>query len=471
MVTAPRDSSPAVAFDPAALCAWCRGDWLGRPPAALRGVWHDTRAPRSGGLYVAVKGARFDGHDFVEDAERMGAAAALVSREWAAARTRAATLPVLAVPDTAAALRALAHGHRRAWGGRVLAVTGSAGKTTVKELIADMLAEMTPTARTRGNWNNALGVAFSLLNTPGDAAWGVFEIGTSAPGEIADLCGMLEPNWGVVTNIGPAHLAFFGTEEAIAEEKGALLAALPADGLAVLNADGGHLDALRRRARCRVLTAGRAAGVDYRWRDQNASAHTVEMGDAGTGERVTLPLPGAGRHMAQNAGLAAAAARRAGVSWEKIASALRAFRGLPMRWERQEINGVRIVNDAYNANPLSMRAALDAFAAEPAGGGKWLVLGGMRELGDVARREHEALGRCIAEGAWTGLIAVGADAEPIARGARAAGMDADAVMCCATAADAAACLDACTAPGDAVLLKGSRGFRLENVLTEWRGKT
>jgi UDP-N-acetylmuramoyl-tripeptide--D-alanyl-D-alanine ligase len=465
------ENGPAAAFDSDTLRAWCGGAWTGRPPRTLCGVWHDTRTPRSGGLYVALKGARYDGHAFVAEAERLGAAAALVSRDWAAARSRATPLPLLAVADTTAALRALAHGHRRAWGGRVIAVTGSAGKTTVKELIADMLARTVPTARTRGNWNNALGVAFSLLNTPCTAAWGVFEIGTSAPGEIADLCGMLLPDWGVVTNIGPAHIAFFGTEEAIAQEKGALLAALPPDGLAIVNTEGGHVAALRQRAACRIVSAGPAPHADYRAHASGLQARAVEVDETQTGQRVTLPLPLPGRHMAANTVLAAAVAREAGVPWEPITAALRAFRGLPMRWERMDIEGVRVVNDAYNANPLSMRAALDAFAAEPAVGKKWLVVAGMRELGDAAAREHDALGRCIAAGPWAGLIAVGPEAEPIARGAAAAGMSVDAVTVCATATDAARHLRACTARGDVVLLKGSRGFRLEHIVTEWRGKT
>jgi UDP-N-acetylmuramoyl-tripeptide--D-alanyl-D-alanine ligase len=422
-----------------------------------------------GALYVALKGERFDGHDFVKEALSRGASAAMVDGAWAeAAGEGMRGAPLLAVPDTLAALQSLARGHRRRTGALIVAVTGSVGKTSVKELAADMLAGETTTARTRGNWNNAVGLALSVLGMASDARVGVFEIGTNHPGEIAALCAVLEPSWGVVTNVGPAHIEFFGTERAIAEEKAALLDALPADGLAVLNADGGQVDVLRARARCRAVTVSLDRDADYRAREWDAAARSFLVETRGAGERVRLTAPAPGRHVVSNALLAVAVARERGVSWEKVRDALRGFGGLPMRWESVEIEGVRMINDAYNANPASMRAALATFASEAAPGRKWLVLGGMLELGGETARAHEELGRLAAGGPWAGLIAVGDLTKDLAAGARANGMPADRVAACADAEAAARQLNEWAAAGDAVLIKGSRGFHLEDVVDIYR---
>ena len=468
MVTQPDSKSSVPRFKAEALWTWCGGQWQGRAPDTVHGVSNDSRTLTPGALYVALKGNRFDGHDFVEDAWRRGAAAALVDQAWAASLPNESGPPLLTVGDTMTALQDLARGHRRATQALIIAVTGSVGKTTVKELTADMLAGDAPTARTRGNWNNAVGLSLSVLSMDSDSSVGVFEIGTNHPGEIAALCDVLAPSWGVVTNIGPAHIEFFGSERAIAEEKAALVDAVPDDGLVVLNADGGHVDDLQSRARCRTVTVSVDGDADYSARELDLASRTFVIETRATKDRVRLVAPGPGRHLVANALLAAAVARERGVSWERIADALRRFRGLPMRWESVAVAGVHVINDAYNANPASMRAALETFEHEPVSGKKWLVLGGMLELGDATAIEHQALGRLVAHGPWAGLITVGELAADVADGARAAGMIADRVLNCPDTRTAARELAKRVSAGDAVLLKGSRGSRLEDVLTEWR---
>ncbi|MBN1557592.1 MAG: UDP-N-acetylmuramoyl-tripeptide--D-alanyl-D-alanine ligase [Lentisphaerae bacterium] len=445
------------------LARWTGGVWRGRPPEGFEGVSHDTRTLHPDALYVALKGERYDGHAFVEEAFRQVAGGAVVEREEAGGGMG----PLLLVPDTRVALKAMARGYRRKVAPRIVAVTGSAGKTTVKELLADMLARRVAAARTRGNWNNAVGVSLSVLEMEPDAEAGVFEIGTNHPGEIEELCRVLEPDWGVVTNIGPSHLEFFGTEAAVAGEKGALPACLPEDGTAVLNADGGFVDILRSRAGCRVVTAALgAAGADYTGETEPAGGLAVREPGARAPVRVGAIPPGP--HMAANVLLAAATAREYGIDWDAVREALGAYRGAPLRWEICEAGGVRVINDAYNANPASMRAAVEAFAREPVRGRRRLVLGGMLELGRQEAEAHVALGGAIAaHGAWAGLIVVGPLGGLIADGAEQAGMPRAAVDRCADNADAAARLAERAAPGDAVLVKGSRGMRLEEVVEQF----
>ncbi len=457
-------------FDGGELAAWSGGRWEPGPPALSGVVVNDSRKVVPGAVYLALAGERFDGHSFVAGARAAGACGAIVREGWARDDTPSALpaeFPLLRVADPEAALRAMAMGYRRKLGPHCIGITGSAGKTTVKEFTANVLATRYVTARSLGNWNNHIGLPLSLLAMEGATRMGVFEIGTNHPGEIGPLAAILRPEWGIVTNIGAGHIEFFDSVEAIADEKADLLRALPGDGLAFLNRDLEWFERLRRASRAPVVTISTRGAADFRLVSRGACNETVEAEETATGARFRFGLGLGGEYQVANALFAIAVARRLGVAPAAIEAALAAPRALPMRWQRVELNGVRVVNDAYNANPLSMRAALESFGEEPGVGRKWLVLGGMLELGERAEKEHVALGRDVAAGAWAGLIVVGNLGEWIAQGAGEAGFATGKIYRCVDAAAAARALLAQVAPGDGIMLKASRGSKLEDVLAHW----
>ena len=450
-------------FQPEELSAWSGGEWSGSP-GPVHGVDHDTRRLRPGALYVALRGERHDGHRFVAEAFRRGAAAAMVEAAW---RPDGEVGPLLRVADSLAALGDLARGHRRRLRGRVVAVTGSVGKTTVKELIASALESVGGVARTPGNWNNDIGLPLSLLEMDPDQVFGVFEIGMNRPGELERLCDILRPDWAVITRIGPVHIEFFPDERAIAEEKATVLRRLPPDGCAVLAADEPWFDLLRERAAGRVVTVAFGAPADYSAEYSPRRPTRLSVRDR-DGREAVYRLPQRGAPMRANALRAIAVAREAGVEPERIAEALLRFRPPPMRWEECRLDGVRWINDAYNANPISFREALRTFAETPGIRRRWLVLGGMRELGERTEEEHAALGRLLAAGDWAGLVTVGELGARFAEAVAAAGWPTHRLARCADAGTAAAFLRTRLRSGDAVLLKGSRSERVEEVLEEWR---
>ena len=454
-------------FDAQEVAQWTGGEWRFGLPGVIAGVSTDTRALIPGTLFVALRGLLFDGHSFIGEAFARGAVGAVVSEQpdtW----LRAAG-PLLCVPDTAQALRDMAAGYRRRIQAVIVAVTGSVGKTTVKEMVADVLARRLPTARTRGNWNNAFGLPLSMLAMEPETRVGVFELGMNHPGELTPLCRILQPDWGLVTTIGPVHLEFFKSVEAIAVEKSALLKSLPSGGVAILRCDEPHFKMLRAAAPGRIITLALSGEADYLGAPPDAQGQ-MEIRERSTGEvcRLQAPLPGA--HHAANALFAVAVGRAYGLAWEDIRAALERYRSPPMRWERQIVAGVTIINDAYNANPVSMAAALRTFAELPVAGGRWLVLAGMLELGPLEEQWHQDLGSSLAPGPWAGIITVGSLGSVVARAAVNAGLSAARVFPCADHAAAAEVMGQCLHSGDAVLLKASRGQRLEQVLTLWKEK-
>lgn len=454
----------APSFMPGAFAEWTGGTWHGGMPAAIRGVSNDTRTLAPGNLYVALRGGNCDGHSFVADAFAKGAAGAMVCSDWRAPDPPGG--PVLRVPDTAKALRAAAAAYRRALNPRMIAVTGSVGKTTVKEMTASVLSAKCVTARTHGNWNNDLGLPLSLLAMDPRARLGVFELGTNHPGELEPLCELLAPDVGMVTMIAPVHIEFFSSVEAIAREKAAVFRCLPRDGVGIYCADDGQAGVLAAELKCRSVTVAIGGAADYTAAFEHGDSGPAVARERDTGQscRFRVPLPGS--HHLVNALFAVAAGRLHGIGWDDIKSALEAYRTPPMRWERSMLLGALVVNDAYNANPVSMRAALRSFARQEVMGRKWVVLGGMRELGRFEEEEHAALGRDAAAAApWAGLVTVGRLGELIARAA--AGRGPGRLAHCADHAEAAAFLARFVRPGDAVLLKASRGERLEEVLKLW----
>ena len=449
-------------FDSVELARWCGGEWRPRVPSEIASIVHDTKQVGAKALFVALRGARFDGHDFVTEAANSGAAGAVVSRARAAGLT--GTLPLLLVDDPATALRDLAAGYRRATGLTIVGVTGSTGKTTVKELIAAVLAPAMPTARTRGNWNNEIGLPLSLLAMPETTRVGVLELGISHPGEMAPLCRIAQPNWGVITNVGPVHLEFFESVAAIAREKGELFRCLPREGTAVVSGDEEYARLLSGMAGCRVVTTSMRDEADFTLARDDPRKGECEVRERQSGERFAFHLPLAGAHNRHNVLLAIAVARGMGVPWTVIGGALERFVAPPMRWERRDLGGVIVINDAYNANPISMRAAISTFADMEVAGRKWLVLGDMLELGGGAIDEHVKLGRSLGGGAWAGLVTIGALARHVAGGAIAAGLPAARAIECETTTEAAQVLLERLHRGDGVLVKASRGKRLEEVV-------
>ncbi len=449
-------------FNPAQLAEWSGGTWDPHAPAVVASVSNDTRTIASGALYVAIRGENFDGHDFVSTAFDRGAAGALVASD--ATVVGRADRPVLRVEKPVAALGRMARGYRDSVDPVVVGVTGSVGKSTVKEMAASILSEAMPTARTQGNWNNDIGLPLSLLTMGTESCAGVFEVGMNHPGEIEQLCHVLQPDWGVITAIGPVHIEFFESVEAIAHEKAELLRALPGDGHAVLCSDDPYFDFLRRQASCAVHTVSLEGGADYNV-DYSSASQTLTFREASCSEARTVAWCWPGRHNALNAGYAVAVACEMGLDWDVVERGLGRYQPLPMRWDVEDAGGVCIVNDAYNANPLSMRAALTAFSETPVSGAKWLVLGDMLELGAHAEPEHIALGEFVASGEWGGLVAVGALGSFIAEGARRGGCADERIWCCGDSVDAVSVLRRETQPGDAVFLKASRGVALEEVVS------
>lgn len=430
-------------------------------------VVYDSREVQAGSLFAAFVGERVDGHDYAERALAAGAVAVLAIRPVG--------VPAIVVPDVVAALGALARAVVERLGTDVVALTGSAGKTSTKDLIAQVLQHHAPTVWTPGNLNNEIGLPITTLRVTEDTQHLVLEMGARGIGHIAYLTGLTPPRIGLVLNVGTAHIGEFGGREQIAQAKGELVEALPSEaegGVAVLNADDLLVRAMAGRTKARTVLFGEAEDADIR-------ATEVRMTDRGqpsftlrtpTGcSDVTLRLYG--EHHVSNALAAAAVAHVLGMSVEEIATALSGAGSLS-RW-RMEVteraDGVTIVNDAYNANPESMRAALRALAAmggagKADGGRTWAVLGPMAELGDDALAEHDAVGRLVVRLNVSKLVAVGGrEASWLQLGAYNEGSWGEESVLVSDAQAAVDLLRSELRPGDVVLVKASRSAGLERV--------
>ncbi len=454
-------------FDPTELARWCDGRWSGSVPDRVTGFGNDSRLIQPGQMYVAIRGERLDGHTFVAEARKRSASAALVDEAYA--RQVSGDWPLLVVPDTRRALIDLARGHRARCRGAFVGVTGSVGKTSVKEMAADVLAHLGRVTRTKGNWNNEIGLPLSLLRMGRDDRYGVFEVGMNHPGELAPLCALLAPQWALFTPIGPVHLEYFDSVRAIAEEKAALLEALPETGTAILSVDDPWYETLLNHVRSRVIRVSlQDPEADYYGEWRGSGSNALQVHERKTGEHRVYRMPLPGRYVAENALRAIALGREEELNPDIIAHALLQYRPLSMRWNRVAIAGITFINDAYNANPMGMRAAADAFQETEVEGRRWLVLAGMFELGEAAEEEHEALGHYLAQFAWAGVVTVGAMGRWIAQGAIDAGLtEVCRLEICEDAESAAHYLKKHIEPGDAVLVKASRGEHLEHVLTEF----
>ncbi|MCB1235810.1 MAG: UDP-N-acetylmuramoyl-tripeptide--D-alanyl-D-alanine ligase [Verrucomicrobiae bacterium] len=440
---------------------WTGGTLIQGVPAALAApVCTDSRALKAGDVFLALKGENFDGHDFVKDAREKAAAALIVSalnRE-----TESFEGGIVHVRDTLRALRNLAHHYRRSLAGLfAVGITGSNGKTSTKDFVAAVLARRAPVNATRGNLNNHIGLPLTILGTEAGHRFGVWEMGMSHSGEIEVLAEIAAPDAAVVTNIGTAHIEHMGSRAAIAEEKGMLAESVPAGGFVVLNANDPETPAIAGRCRGRVVTAGIEAGEV---RGENLAVEGAGMAFdlvvAATGERVRASIPVPGRHMVGNALLAAAVGLEQGLSPAEVAEALSEARLTGGRLQFRESGGLTFLDDSYNANPDSMRAALATLAATPSAGRKAAVLGRMAELGEHEETEHRELGRAVAETGLDLLVAVGETAPLVVEGAG-AGLETRAFEDREAAVDF---LKSWARSGDLLLVKGSRSAGMEKVI-------
>jgi len=438
------------------------------PGALVTGpVEFDSRRIVAGGLFLALAGERVDGHDYVSAAIGQGAVGALV--------TRPVPGPSIEVADGLGALGALAGAVvRRLSDAVVIAITGSSGKTSTKDLLAHVLAGLGPTIAPPGSFNNELGYPYTVLLADTDTRFLILEASARGLGHICFLAGIAPPRIGVVLNVGSAHLGEFGSREAIASAKGELVEALPAaaaGGVAVLNADDPLVLAMAPRTAARVVTAGAAAGADIRaddvtLDDLGRAAFTLYAG----GVHVPVRLRLIGRHHVGNALAAAAVALECGMALAEIATSL--GQAAPASRWRMELteraDGLVVINDAYNANPESMRAALEALVSVAAprrarGGRSFAVLGPMAELGTEGPGEHDALGRLAVRLDVSRVIAVGEQARPVHDGAALEGSRDGGSSWVPDAAAAIALLRAELRPADVVLVKASRSASLERV--------
>jgi UDP-N-acetylmuramoyl-tripeptide--D-alanyl-D-alanine ligase len=420
----------------------------------------DSRTVAPGDLFVAVAGERVDGHDFFGAAAAAGAVAALGTRPDDA-------LPTVVVDDPVVALGRLAAGvHARltAGGLRTIGITGSSGKTSTKDLLGQVLAAAGPTVSPPGSYNNDIGLPLTVLSADEASRFLVLEMGSRGPGHIARLCAIAGPQVGVVLNVGSAHLGEFGSPDGVAQAKGELVEALPEDGTAVLNAEDPRVLGMASRTRARVVTTGQGPDADVRGTGDALDEQGRATFDLWVGEEThPVHLQVVGRHQVANALSAAGAALAVGMEPADVAAALSSATARS-RW-RMEVDrradGVTVVNDAYNANPESMRAALAALTGLPATR-RIAVLGAMGELGHDAPAEHERLGRDAAAAGVDLIVAVGPDAVGITEGAAAAGRRAgEESVHVPDRAAARELLSEVLRPGDVVLVKASRSYGLE----------
>jgi len=445
---------------------WIHADGEFDTSAEAVGYAIDSRTSGAGELFFAVRGERLDGHEYVQTALANGAVAAVVSNRWIVpAEVDEARLLLVADGEDCVlkALQQLAHAVRREWGGRVIGVTGSAGKTTTKEAVAQVLGAKFNVLKSAGNLNNGFGLPLQLLKLEREHEVAVIEMGMNHAGEIAALARIAEPDWGVVSNVGPVHLEFFADGIAgIARAKFELIQALPSDGVAVLNFDDVYVASFGRGLGGRAVFYGVGEGASVR------AVHVAEVGAEGVvftveanGERASVRLKMLGKHNVPNALAAIAVGLRSGISLEDCAAAVGEMRAGDKRGEVLEWRGALLINDCYNSNPTALNAMVEALMSMP-GERHVVVAGEMLELGPDAQALHAACGLRMKERGVDLILGVRGAAEAMVDAAKTAGADASFV---ASSEEAGEWMVANVRAGDVVLLKASRGVRLEKALT------
>jgi UDP-N-acetylmuramoyl-tripeptide--D-alanyl-D-alanine ligase len=438
------------------------------PMARVASVSIDSRTVRAGELFIAIHGPRHDGHDHVAGALERGAVAAMVSDSQLGRYPDAVRGRCLAVADTFVALKGLARTVREAWGGKIAGVTGSVGKTTTKEILAALLGTRFRVLKSEGNFNNEYGLPLTLFRLDETHQAAVLEMGMSRSGELSRLAEIARPDVGVVTRVAPAHLEFFASVEEIALAKRELIEGLNGrESVAVLNADDPLVAGFASHAPGRVLTYGITHAADFRAEaieDRGALGSSFVLLQGA--DRLRLELALAGRHVISNALAALAAASVWGIRAAEAQDILRNLRAPAMRGELLRFaNGVALINDSYNSSPAALHAMISVLAATPDYRRRILAAGEMRELGQTSAQLHREAGAFAAKtGKIDWVIGVAGDGSQMVEGAVASGMPGARTKFFASSEEAAKFLSDFVVPGDLLLVKGSRGVKMERIV-------
>ena len=432
----------------------------GSAASRVSGIGLDSRSLKAGELFIAIAGQRLDGHKFVNQAIRLGAKAVLFSNSAYLISSYPKQTSLIKVESTRAALAKLARNYRARFKIPIVAITGSNGKTTTKEMLKEILAKRYNVLANPGTENNLIGVAKALFNLRKSHNLAVLEIGTNHFGEIDRLSWILKPEVGVMINIGPSHLEFFKTTKGVFKAKCELIKNLAKDARLILNKDDRYLCRLRGR-NFKTVRFGLNGCCEF-W------AENVEQTERGISfllnGRHRIALKVLGRHNVYNALASIAAARCFGIGFNQIKDALASFKAPPMRMQMLKISNIKVIVDCYNANPESLECALDFLSAHPGEGRRIVVCGDMLELGKTAKRFHLNLGKRLAGEGVDFLITVGPLAKNLASGARLAGMSRKSIRRFPNSLAAGRFLRQLLKPPDTVLIKGSRGMKMENAL-------
>jgi UDP-N-acetylmuramoyl-tripeptide--D-alanyl-D-alanine ligase len=438
------------------------------PLARLAGVSIDSRTVSRGELFVAIHGPRHDGHSFIGAALDAGALGAIVAQDRVAGFAEPVRSKLLAVGDTLAALQGLAQAVRTRWGRRLAGVTGSAGKTTTKEILAALLASRFSVLKSEGNLNNEYGLPLQLLRLEDSDEAAVVELGMSHAGELRRLAEIARPDVGVVTRVAPVHLEFFASVDEIAQAKRELIEGLAGgESVAILNADDPRVARFAEAAPGRVMTFGFSSSAEFRAeRIDDRGADGSEFDFIAPAGRARLTLPLAGRHNISNALAALAAASVWGVGTAEAKEVFprlepAGMRGRVLRYDA----GFSVINDCYNSNPVALAAMIEILVHTPASGRRILAAGEMLELGPSSRELHREAGRAAAAtGSLDWIIGVRGDGESFVRGAIEAGHPAARARFIGSSVEAAGFVADLLAPGDLLLVKGSRGVKMERIV-------
>lgn len=432
----------------------------GKEEDILRGISIDTRRIKGGELFLAIKGQRFDGHNFILDAISKDAGGVLVQDGCIVnSKFKMGDVSFVSVPDSIKALGDLANFHRGRFKIPLIGITGSNGKTTTKEMTAAILAKKLNVLKNFGTENNQIGVPLTLMRLKPEHNIGVLEMGTNRLGEVRRLSEIARPSVALITNIGPSHLDHFKDTDTVLKAKCEILEFLDKDAKVVINADDELLEKLKIKQK--VVKFGMDKSYDF-------YADKVDLEPDGIKFRLNgkheIEMSVVGKHNVYNALAAIAASWDFGVSIDEIKEALRDFRVPNMRMEVKRLGDIRIINDSYNSNPLSMRKAIEALKDMTTKGRKILVAGDMLELGNLSGRFHHLVGRQAAESGIDVIVAVGKLAEHVANGAQEAGMSQKKIKMCNLTKDACEAMLSLVKKGDTVLVKGSRAMKMETIV-------
>lgn len=442
------------------IAAACCGTLLcGSGDTVVTSVSTDSRQVEPGALFIPIKGERFDAHAFIPSVFAAGAAASLTENYTDLYGEHA----TIAVPDTKAALQAVAAAYRKRFGIPVIGITGSVGKSSTKEMVAAALSTTKNVLKTEGNFNSQIGLPLTVFRLEPEHTAAVIEMGMSEFGEMSRLARVAAPNRAVVTNIGISHIEQLKTQQNIRGEKLHVTDSFPEDGVLFLNGDDPLLAEVRGTLPFRTVLFGKGQNCDYRAEDIATDGENTQFTLVRMGERINISIPAIGEHNVYNALAAAAVAESVGVSIEDAKSGLLQYKGLAMRQQIHKLKDITVVDDSYNASPDSMKSGINVLKSLPVRGKTVAVLADMLELGEHSAAAHYACGKYAAEQGVAAVVAIGERAREIARGAWESS-SAAVVKECESNAEALRVLSDLLAAGDVVLVKGSRGMHTDQIV-------